>query len=73
MKAKEVYFTRELQNHHGGVVLVDLATRRLTRVSMPTQASFATEVRSGPGWIVTLGYGQNQRSTVRTYRIDTAR
>jgi hypothetical protein len=57
----------------GGVVLVDLAARRLTRVSMPTQASFATEVRSGPGWIVTLGSGQNQRSTVRTYRIDAAR
>ena len=55
------------------VLAVDLAARRLTRVSLPANAEYATEVRVGPGWIVTLGYGPNQRSTVRAYRIDTVR
>ena len=51
-----------------GIVVVDLSARRLTRIPMPPNRPFASEVRAGPGWIVTLGYGQNQRSTVRSTR-----
>jgi len=53
----------------GGVVLVDLAAKRLTRVALPPNTAFASEVRSGPGWVVTLGVGANQRAVVRSYRI----
>ena len=51
------------------IVVIDLAAKRLTRVELPPNQSFASEVRAGPGWAVTLGYGQNQRSVVRSYRI----
>jgi Zn-dependent protease with chaperone function len=51
------------------IVVVDLAAKRLTRIALPPNGSFASEVRAGPGWAVTLGYGQNQRSVVRSYRI----
>jgi Zn-dependent protease with chaperone function len=52
-----------------GIVVVDLAAKRLTRIALPPNGQFATEARAGPGWAVTLGYGQNQRSVVRSYRI----
>jgi hypothetical protein len=52
-----------------GIVTVDLAAKRMTRIELPPNGSFASEVRAGPGWAVTLGYGQNQRSVVRSYRI----
>jgi hypothetical protein len=50
------------------IVSVDLATKRLTRIALPP-TSFASEVRVGPGWAITLGYGQNQRSVVRVYAV----
>jgi len=50
------------------IVSVDLGTKRLTRITLPPTA-FASEVRVGPGWAITLGHGQNQRSIVRAYRI----
>ena len=52
-----------------GVVLIDLAAKRLTRIRLPPNTGFASEVRAGAGWVVTLGYGPNQRSVVRSYRI----
>ena len=51
------------------IVVIDLAAKRLTRVELPPNGSFASEVRAGPGWAVTLGYGPNQRSVVRSYRV----
>jgi len=51
------------------IVVIDLAAKRLTRVELPPNGTFASEVRAGPGWAVTLAYGQNQRSVVRSYRI----
>ena len=53
-----------------GIVTVDLAARRLTRIALPPNTAFASEVRAGPGWAVTLGYGQNQKSVVRAYTIN---
>ena len=50
------------------IVSIDLGAKRLTRIALPP-ASFSSEVRLGPGWAVTLGYGQNQRSVVRAYRL----
>jgi hypothetical protein len=55
----------------GSVVLVDVAARRLTRIKLPPNTAFASEVRAGPGWVVTLGYGQNQKSVVRAYKINS--
>jgi Zn-dependent protease with chaperone function len=52
-----------------GIIVVDLAAKRLTRIELPPNGSFASDVRAGPGWAVTLGYGSNQRSVVRSYRI----
>jgi len=52
-----------------GIVTIDLAAKRLTRIELPPNGSFASEVRAGPGWAVTLGYGSNQRSVVRSYRV----
>ena len=54
-----------------GIVVIDLASRRLTRIAVPPNSEFASEVRAGPGWVVTLGYGQNQRSTVKSYRVNS--
>jgi hypothetical protein len=51
------------------IVVIDLAAKRLTRIELPPNGSFASEVRAGPGWAVTLGYGPNQRSVVRSYRL----
>jgi len=48
---------------------IDLTTRRLTRVPMPAGSDFASEVRSGPGYVVTLGFGENRRARVSLYRI----
>ena len=53
----------------GAMVLIDLAARRLTRVPLPAGGEYASEIRSGPGYIVTLGYGQSGRATVRKYRV----
>ncbi len=53
-----------------GIVVIDLATKRLTRVELPPNGQFTNEVRAGPGWAVALGYGQNQRSTVKAYRVN---
>jgi Zn-dependent protease with chaperone function len=50
------------------IVSVDLGTKRLARIALPP-TSFASEVRLGPGWAITLGYGQNQRSVVRVYSV----
>jgi hypothetical protein len=46
------------------VVIVDLSTKRLTRVALPPNRPFAMEVQAGPDWIVTTEYGQNQRSVL---------
>jgi hypothetical protein len=51
------------------VVVVDLATKRLTSVELPPNTGFAAEVKAGKDWIVTLGYGPNQRAAIRSYRI----
>ncbi len=51
------------------VVLVDLTTRRLTRIALPPNGQFASEVRAGPGWSMTLSYAENRRSAVRFYRV----
>jgi len=53
-----------------GVVAIDLAAKRLTRIELPPNVPYATEVRAGPGWAVTLGYGQDQRAVVRRYRVE---
>jgi hypothetical protein len=50
------------------IVSVDLGTKRLKRIALPP-TSFASEVRVGPRWAITLGYGQNQRSIVRAYAV----
>ena len=52
------------------LVLVDLAARSLTRVPLPAGGEYASEIRTGPGYIVTLGYAQNGRATVRKYRLE---
>jgi Zn-dependent protease with chaperone function len=51
------------------IVTTDLASRRLTRIPMPPNTAYSTEITVGPGWIVTLGYGATQRSVVRKYRL----
>ena len=50
------------------VVDIDLAARRLTRISLPPNTAYATEVRTGPGFIVTLANGENRRATITRYR-----
>ena len=52
-----------------GIVAVDLAAKRLIRIQLPPNGPIAAEARVGPGWAVTLGYGPNQRSVVRSYRV----
>jgi hypothetical protein len=54
-------------------MIVDLATKRLTRVSLPPNRPFAMEVQAGQDWIVTTEYGQNQKSVVRSYRMGKGR
>ena len=51
------------------MVLVDLVARRLTRVPLPAGREYASEIRSGPGYVITLSYGENGRSKVRKYRV----
>jgi Zn-dependent protease with chaperone function len=51
------------------IVTIDLAARRLTRLPLPPNSDFASEVRAGPGWVVTLGYTANRKSTVRLYHV----
>ena len=51
------------------MVIVDLAARRLTEVSLPTGSEFPAEVRSASGYAVALSYSENRRATVRRYRI----
>jgi hypothetical protein len=53
-----------------GIIVVDLAARRLTRIELPPNTPFAAEARVGPGWAVTLGYGRNQKFVVKAYRVD---
>jgi Zn-dependent protease with chaperone function len=52
-----------------GIVAVDLTAKRLIRIDLPPNGPIAAEARVGPGWAVTLGYGPNQRSVVRSYRV----
>jgi Zn-dependent protease with chaperone function len=49
------------------MLVIDLGTRRLTRIALPPNSQYASEVRAGPGYVVTLSYAENQRSTVRRY------
>jgi Zn-dependent protease with chaperone function len=53
-----------------GIVAIDLVAKRLTRIDLPPNGPIAAEARVGPGWAVTLGYGPNQRSVVRSYRVE---
>lgn len=53
----------------GTAVIIDLVTRRLTRVSLPPNSRFGSEMRAGPGWLATLSYAENRRSKVRLYRV----
>jgi hypothetical protein len=63
LRASSVTFDRE-------VVLVDLATRRLTRVTLGADsAAYVSEVRSGPGYVVTLSQSGEGGSVVRRYLI----
>jgi len=62
LRAASMTFTRTM-------VTIDLPARRLTRLPLPPNSDFASEVRAGPGWIVTLGYAENRKSKVRLYRI----
>ena len=48
---------------------IDLATRRLTRIVMPANADYAAEVRTGPGYVITLSHGDRRQTTVRRYRV----
>jgi hypothetical protein len=51
---------------------IDLVGRRLTRIALPPNTELASEVRAGPGFVLTLGYGENRRAKVRKYRVDQA-
>ena len=51
------------------MLLVDLAARRLTRVPLPAGSQYASEIRSGPGYIVALSYTENGRHKVQKYRV----
>jgi hypothetical protein len=51
------------------IVDIDLAARRMTRVTLPPNTDYASEVTSGPGFVVTLSHGVNRRATVRRYRV----
>jgi hypothetical protein len=53
----------------GRLLVVDLAARRLTRVTLPEGSEYPSEVRSGDGYVVTLSYPENRRSVVRHYRV----
>ena len=48
---------------------IDLATRHLTRIVMPANADYAAEVRTGPGYVITLSHGDRRQTTVRRYRV----
>jgi len=52
------------------ILVMDLATRRLTRIAMPPNGEYASEARSGPAYVVTLGYAETGRSMVRRYRVE---
>jgi len=52
------------------IVEIDLAARRLTRIALPPNTEYSAEVTARPGFVVTLSYGENRRSTVRRYRVD---
>ena len=47
----------------------DLAARRLTTIRLPAGSDYASEVRTGDGYVVTLSYGENKRVKVSLYRI----
>jgi hypothetical protein len=51
---------------------IDLATRRLTRITLPANADYASELRTGPGFVVTLSHGDKRQTTVRRYRVQQA-
>jgi hypothetical protein len=55
------------------VVIIDLATKRLTRVPLAPDSQFASEVRAGAGWVATLSYVENRSSKVRFYRLTEGR
>jgi hypothetical protein len=61
-RAASMTFKRE-------IVTRDLAGRRRARLPLPPNSDFASEVRAGPGWVVTLGYTANRKSTVRLYHV----
>ena len=61
-RAASMRFDRSIQ-------LIDLATRRLTTIRLPPGSDYGSEVRAGPGYVVTLTHNQNRRATVRLYRI----
>ena len=63
LRAASMKYDRSIQ-------LIDLATRRLTKIPLPRGSDYAAEVRSGPGWVATLSYAENRRSKVRLYRIE---
>jgi hypothetical protein len=51
------------------IEIIDLATRRLTKIATPAGTDYAGEVRAGPGFVATLSYAENRRSTVRLFRL----
>ena len=52
------------------LIVVDLATKKLVRATLPPNTTYASDVRVGPGWAATLNYVDGKRSTVRLYRIE---
>jgi len=52
------------------IQLIDLARCRLTTIPLGPRSDYASEVRAGPGYAVTLSHNQNRRATVRLYRIE---
>jgi len=52
------------------IQLIDLARRRLTTIPLGPKSEYASEVRAGPGYAVTLSHNQNRRATVRLYRVE---
>ena len=62
LTAASMKFDRSIQ-------VIDLAARRLTTIPLPATTEYAAEVRVAAGYIVTLSYEENRRSTVRRYKI----
>jgi len=52
------------------IVDIDLAARRMTRFVLPPNTEYATEVSTGPGFVVTLSHADNRKATVRRYRVE---